>query len=139
MKSLIIALLLILLPVTLPACSAPAQDIPAGWGEKVSLAPGQTADIADGQLLIRFVEIVSDSRCPIGVQCIWAGEVSAKITIENQGQQQEMVLTSSGSSEGQAAFLHYQFIFEVQPYPEYGKEIKSSEYQLIIKADQMAD
>jgi hypothetical protein len=55
----------------------------------VSLAAGQSAEIAPSTTL-RFDRVVSDSRCPAKVQCIWAGEVKIALTL--------------GSPDGQTAF-----------------------------------
>ena len=46
----------------------------------VVLSTGMTADIAPGATLA-FERIVSDSRCPAGAQCVWAGEVTIALTL----------------------------------------------------------
>lgn len=42
-------------------------------GHSVQLLPGDSARLADGSTL-RFERVISDSRCPPDVQCIWAGD-----------------------------------------------------------------
>ncbi|QQR82753.1 hypothetical protein IPJ70_01425 [Candidatus Campbellbacteria bacterium] len=49
------------------------EDIVLGVGKK-GVAAGMT---------ITFNKLVSDSRCPAGVQCVWAGAVTANVTLES--------------------------------------------------------
>ncbi len=42
-------------------------------GQEFSMHPGEQVTLADHSSL-RYVRVVSDSRCPPGVQCIWAGD-----------------------------------------------------------------
>lgn len=88
--------------------------------------------IGDDELVIRFIEVVNDSRCPTGVQCIWAGEVSVKVEIEYKSQTKSMILTQSGSGESETRFLDYMISFDVQPYPEAEKQLKDADYQLLL-------
>jgi hypothetical protein len=53
---------------TLPALPA---EIEVGYGQAVTLA--------SGFLALEFSELSEDSRCPTGVQCIWAG--NARIVV----------------------------------------------------------
>lgn len=45
--------------------------MPAGGGTVV-LAPGEVAELPEGTL--RYLRLVTDSRCPPDVQCVRAGE-----------------------------------------------------------------
>jgi len=45
--------------------------------------------IAIDNLEFKFVALESDSRCPKGVQCIWAGEAIALIDVFNNGEKIE--------------------------------------------------
>ncbi len=42
----------------------------------------KTIDIDDIQ--IKFKKVISDSRCPIGVQCVWAGEAKVLLGIKSK-------------------------------------------------------
>ena len=64
-------------PIPLPS-PTPATP-PAADGIHV-LAAGEEAQIATAARL-RFDRVVSDSRCPAGVQCVWAGEVRIAMSL----------------------------------------------------------
>ncbi len=38
------------------------------------LKVGQTAVLPDGSAALRFASVPTDSRCPMGAMCIWAGD-----------------------------------------------------------------
>ncbi len=42
-------------------------------GQEFSMHPGEQVTFADHGNL-RYVRVANDSRCPPGVQCIWAGD-----------------------------------------------------------------
>ena len=128
--SLIAIFLMFGLATGLSACSKQPVSATAELGQAFILEPGQTAVLKNEELTVKFVEIVSDSRCPKGVQCIWAGEVSSLIEIDYQNQKKEMVLKLLGSGEGEDLFADYKISFSVEPYPEYGKELKAEDYRL---------
>ena len=60
--------------------ATPATPASARVDGLVVLAPGQSADLAAATTL-RFERIVGDSRCPVGAQCIWEGEVTIALTL----------------------------------------------------------
>jgi len=42
-------------------------------GQDFAMHPGEQVTLGDHSML-RYVRLVSDSRCPPGVKCIWAGD-----------------------------------------------------------------
>ena len=66
--------------IALAACAAPAAPRLGA----VTLARGASAELAPG--LILTFEAVDDSRCPPGVQCVWAGRVIYRFSIRRAGE-----------------------------------------------------
>lgn len=83
----------------LGACTVPGARVRAVDGATFSLAPGETARLADGGGL-RYERLVADSRCPPAVQCVWAGDaVIALRWLPSSGVARELQLhlnTASG-------------------------------------------
>jgi hypothetical protein len=78
--------------------------------EDVTLSIGETGDAAG--LTVVFNKITSDSRCPVDVQCIWEGTVSANVTLERGGEKttldiamNESAITFAGYSVSLASVL----------------------------------
>jgi len=116
--------------VALAGCSGPAVA-QAELGKDFTLAVGQSAAIKGEDLTVTFVEVISDSRCPKDAICIWLGEVSCLVEITSNGSTFGKVLTQPGlSAPVTTNYGRYAILFNVLPYPETDKAIKSSEYRL---------
>lgn len=57
----------------------PSADLTPPLNEAFSLRVGQSATFLEPALVIRFAGVPVDSRCPIDVQCIWAGDAVARL------------------------------------------------------------
>ena len=125
-----VLLLLVAASQILAACASQPVGFSADIGQAIVLEPGQKVTIKGESLEIRLVKIVSDSRCPKGANCIWAGEVSSQIEITYQNQTNIMILTQSGGSDATSSFMTYTFAFSVEPYPELNKTINAADYRL---------
>lgn len=110
----------VLLLVTVVAgCAAlpPAREMRAG--EPFRLELGAAARV-DG-LVVRFEELVADSRCPSGVKCVWAGDGEVRVLVrEGRAEPLEARLhTHGGERYPQTACLLRRTIrlIELQPHP----------------------
>ncbi len=132
----IIGLIIILLlpSVSLSCSTASTTDthIQAALGEEFILPLGQTVDLTGEDLWLKFVSVTSDSRCPTGVECIWAGEANCRMEIQMGETHSWPTFIQSGSSVSEYGFQRYIFTFKLMPYPEAGNEIQDSEYYLMI-------
>lgn len=64
------------------ATNVPLDTVSGALGSSISLRIGQFARVVGGGVGFRFVELREDSRCPIGVQCVQAG--NAQVAIETR-------------------------------------------------------
>jgi hypothetical protein len=73
----IIATLALALAVSAASCA----HTPGGSKEQLlSLNEGQSAGLSGGGRLT-FVNVVNESRCPTGVQCVWAGTATVRFRL----------------------------------------------------------
>lgn len=56
----------------------------------ITLAIGDSATFEDG-LVFRLLRVTSDSRCPKGANCVWAGEV---VAVFNANDEEELTISS---------------------------------------------
>lgn len=101
------------------------------------LSVGQEASTADGKLKIKFVAVAEDSRCPKGVNCIWAGNARVMLQVgKTQGAQAKLELNTSpreatnGAGGGYGEYLIK--LVEVAPYPVAGQTIKPGSYAVTL-------
>ncbi len=57
----------------------------AGVGETFSVKVGESVAVTGAGLSVTFTSLVSDSRCPSGVQCIQAGNAVITVTVTRPG------------------------------------------------------
>ena len=113
--------------------------LPALLNVPFTLAPGQTARIESEGMDIRFVNVTGDSRCPQGVECIWAGQVTCAMEITKNNIKNQVTLTDSagsGAATGQD-FQNYHIFFSVTPSPVAGKLINGNDYRLTLTVNQI--
>lgn len=115
------------------SCGA-AGSVSASLGQEFTLPVGETASIEGEYLTIRFVEVITDSRCPEGVECVWEGEAQCRLRLAVAGSPADMIVVQPGGSDVAARdyFIQYRIDFRLEPYPQEGQEIAPSAYRLIM-------
>lgn len=101
---------------------------------KATLCLGDSMQLGDKS--IKFKKVVSDSRCPKGVTCVWAGEVKVLVEFYEDGKfKGEKIITGSNISIEEFFSIKDIVIktLGVSPYPEINKKISPEEYSLHIK------
>ena len=122
--------LLTVMLMVLSGCGQPATN-EVNLGQEVTLSSGQSVAVAGENLTLKFVEIISDSRCPKGATCIWAGEVSCSLEITKAQSKFSKTLIQPGPTvPAKDTFADYEITFDIQPYPELGKDLDKKDYRL---------
>ena len=85
-------------------------------------ALGQTVQV--GAYSVTPVALIEDSRCPVGVQCAWAGRV--RISARVGGEMREMTLGQPGGAGPELAW--------VTPAKRANEEIFEEQYRFGFKA-----
>jgi hypothetical protein len=109
-----------------------------GMTPKIAIKIEQGKSINLHGLIVKFVEVTEDSRCPKYVNCIWAGRaiVQLEITDEIGSVQNKSIILGEirgNESNDKTVYRKDGYFIEVislNPYPEEGKE--SSKYSLLI-------
>ncbi len=88
----------------------------------------------EGPLVFKMtlLNITSDSRCPIGVTCIWQGQVAILVRATQNGQSLgNFSLSSEKGKDTVSLGIHTLHLVQVNPYPS-GKKISPSDYTAIF-------
>lgn len=123
--------------VALLACFGcpPSQhcDVKFGLNELFTLQQGATACLKDSDLTINFHSVSGDSRCPVGVTCIWAGRADVVLTLKLGDKEQPATLASGDMGQGgtgQVVFEGYTIKLEnVEPPKKEGETIEQKDYR----------
>lgn len=123
-----------------------SQDNDSGKGIIAGLEFGREFSFQNKAIL--FKKVISDSRCPTNVTCIWAGEVKILIGIIENGKEVEEKIISlkngdnTESSENINQIIlnfkdsekpYYLNALNIYPYPTASRKIEDSEYCLQLK------
>lgn len=90
-----------------------------------TLTVGETAHFQDVSLTLLGVS--NESRCPAGVQCIWAGTVKANVRIISGMGTSTQTIELGKSATTEAEKIE---VTAVNPYPAKGKQIAQQEYRV---------
>ncbi len=107
--------------VSAPAPVATTDDIVLGVGQKGKV----------GGLNITVNSFVSDSRCPIDVQCIWAGEFKVNVMLLGATKIENRVMSSV--DEPYTFDGHRISITSVTPAPKSTTKITANEYRITFQ------
>ena len=148
MRSLISALLL---AVTLGCGNSrppaePNDDEPqpkvVSSGSEFTLRRGERASVDDGILLVTFLAVVSDSRCPADVVCVWQGDAAMLFHLESPRSEAPTGVVDTLHTELQpraANYLGYAVrVNGLLPYPYSSDEPGARDYRVSLvveKAD----
>lgn len=96
---------------------------------EAGLMPGQHLEL--GEFSVGFLGVISDSRCPKQVTCIWSGEAKILLGIRGNGKYQEKEVVIAGGRVALTIIEDLEIqIFQLNPYPETATEIPSEAYCL---------
>lgn len=66
----------------------------------VRVTEGQRVTLSDKPVTLHFDKVVSDSRCPTDVKCIWAGNASIVLTVTPNNSPSNTLTLSTGDLRG---------------------------------------
>ena len=98
--------------------------------QQVTVRVKQQTKIARGNLTIKFVELVEDSRCPKDANCVWAGNAKVTIRVTGRRGQSKTFDLNTNLPEKSARFDGYEITLgNVTPYPASNVRIDRNGYR----------
>jgi hypothetical protein len=122
------------------ALSAGAQDTEkprdVQLGQRFELQNGESALVKSAGLRLTFASLAEDSRCPAGVQCVWAGDASVEVSLEISGEAETRLLHTNPRFDRETEFRGFRVeLIDVRPQPREGTEIAPSDYVIALQID----
>lgn len=98
-------------------------------GREFTLKPGEQAIVTDAGVKISFSLVKEDSRCPKGVNCIWAGNGKILLKVGKAKEKAAEMELNTGIEPHQQRFQNYDIkLVGLDPYPEKDITIKRGQY-----------
>lgn len=91
---------------------------------------------------IQFKKVISDSRCPKDVTCIWAGEAKVLVSVWENGKEVKEVIVTLNATHAPSDFkfnfsdsedIYILNSMDLYPYPDSSRKIGEAEYCLKIQ------
>lgn len=94
-----------------------------------TLRVGQEATFEDIDLSVRFVGISEDSRCPLDVTCVWAGDARVDLLLRQSGTSEEILNLHTNLEPRRWVVGRYQIMLEeLSPLPRSSAIIPPEHY-----------
>jgi hypothetical protein len=111
--------------------SAEATDVPLG--EPFDISPTVRARVSGTDLRIALVTVEDDSRCPVDVQCVHAGDALVRLALRSTEHEEQRVLHAVGQP-AETVFGRYRIALEdLEPAPVSGDDIEPGEYEATLR------
>lgn len=104
-------------------------------GDTITLKKGIPLYDPTNRFIVMLDSVLSDSRCPKGVTCVWEGNATVNIQFNNLQKeiQQDFNLDTHLSFNNDTTLNNYYFkLLELNPYPENEKTIRQQDYSIKI-------
>ncbi len=132
MKS-VLFMLTLLLSIPLVAQEDKPIEVP-----QIAIKLGVAETIQLDGISVSFLEVITDSRCPRNVDCMWAGEAKVKVSIDTgDGDAIEKILVfNNGMSVIAGLFENKELQFlKLTPYPDANIMVADrAPYALLMRA-----
>lgn len=112
--------------------SAGCLDSPTGpdavAGRPFELKAGAVSALPDGTRL-RFDRVQSDSRCPMDVTCVWAGDATVAMTLTpSKGSAESLELHTQPTGSHISYGIYTITLKALAPYPQSTRPIAAADY-----------
>ena len=124
------AILSFLFLFTTATTAQPVERIKeAALDKEFEIRIGEQVSIENEGLRISFSHVAEDSRCPEGVQCIWAGNGKIVLRVSKARKGAASMRLNTGLEPRQDAYRGYDVkLVSLNPYPKEGMPIKRKQY-----------
>ena len=119
----------LLLAILLAACGTSTEP---QLGDNIEIRLGSTIEIPDDSTHVKFTDVTSDSRCPTGAQCVWAGEAVVQFTVGNS-QQVSLTLGADASKATVIVGMKQFTLVALKPYPKVNESIDKGDYVATVR------
>lgn len=96
--------------------------------DSMKLKPNEEKKIENSDVKVKFLSVIEDSRCPEGVNCIWAGNAKIKIEVSCNNNKEEFEINTNLGAKG-ATFDGYAInLTDLSPVPKEGVTTEKESY-----------
>lgn len=98
-------------------------------GETIVVKAGQQKTAKKSGLKIKFISVIEDSRCPVGVNCVWAGNAKIKVMITGEHGSKTFEFNTTMGPKGDILDGWSIMLEELTPLPRADKKTRPRDYK----------
>jgi hypothetical protein len=119
-------------------CASVTGGVDAHPGSPFTLAPGETAVLKGMDARITLKAVRDDSRCPVDVTCVWAGDAKIEIVVSRTGAADEtrVLSVAPANSEAQVGDLRIRLV-SLAPAPRQAEAPSARKYRAELVVDRL--
>lgn len=123
----------VLLVIGVTACS---DGTSPNLGDEIELDYGQLKILTGKDFSAKFEAVAEDSRCPIGVDCFWAGNAKILLRVSSTGLSEVYSLNTTLEPKQIEINGYVLELVSVTPDPVWGNEMTYEDYSITISITQ---
>lgn len=120
-------------PPGTPDLSTDSYESAAVRSDSATIGVGETVVFEKNGVAVTYVGLEGDSRCPIGVTCVWEGDGSVRIRLDAGASTVEGVLHTTLEPRSLTIGGHTVSLIDVLPRPVYEKPVAPSETRILVR------
>jgi len=102
-------------------CIQQTKNKEVRMNEEFSLGVNQQVSVNTEGLMIEFVTVLEDSRCPVGVDCVWEGNAKIRIKISKSDMGATTIELNTNLEPTNILFQDYKIhLVRLEPQPKAG-------------------
>ena len=106
--------------------------------EQLTLRHGQQKKAGSTGLTVKFMSVVEDSRCPVGVNCIWAGNAKIEVNVADaRGSKKFVINTTTGPQRDQYGGWAIRLV-SLSPQPPQTGKISPARYTATFSVERLS-
>lgn len=119
-----------LLFILTTAWAQPAKDAKqVALGEEFELKVGEKVSVEKAGLNVSFEAVTEDSRCPVDVTCVWAGNAKVALKVSKTGRRAVGLKLNTGLEPKHQIYHGYDVkLVGLNPHLKKGEKINKNDY-----------
>jgi hypothetical protein len=106
-------------------------------GREFRVEVGRVVTLDGGSLRLRFARVAEDSRCPVDVDCVWAGNAEVLLEVGARGWRERKLLTlntnAGGGRASEGRYGRYTVrLVGLSPQPRSNRKIARGRYRATL-------
>jgi hypothetical protein len=98
-------------------------------GQSFDLTAGETASVSGEDLTVTFESVPADSRCPVNVTCVWAGDATVQLRARKDAAAEGRPELHTNNGPSEAAYEGFRIVLEkLEPKPRDGVKLEPRDY-----------